>query len=174
MVFIRFICLCIFLLTIQKSHGLNKISEIKASIVIPQPIEIVFPILANATFDHLWRDEVNFVKIEGPFRVGAKLLENARLGFHSQYLTPTEITSIITPYQAIYKTPKGHPFFLTSSRYFKELKSDKTLFSYKVQFSENMIKDIWGIKIPPAIAVSVYRRTMRGYLSNILKLDIFQ
>lgn len=141
------------------------------SVVLDVPIEQAFYFAGNASNDIHWRSEVHSIKTDSEFNLGGVYIEDAFLGVHYNYITKVEIVDIKAPLNVIYETTKDNPYRLKSSRSFKKMSSNKTLFEYQVFVEKDLVYDIWQFQIPLKLADTGYSFLMRSYL-NRLKIVI--
>jgi hypothetical protein len=144
--------------------------QMQGSINIKASLDKVYKFASDSMNDKYWRTEVNKITSNGIFGLGTRYIEDAKLGIHSNYITKTEVIDFVSNQFAIYETIPENKFYLRSSRFFEKVSTNETKFTYVVNVEENMIKDIWGFKIPTSIATYGYRMFMKSYLRKLKNL----
>lgn len=149
------------------AFGQKKLITISKSIEIQAPIEDVFDHVKNTLNDDTWREEVNSMEADGPFMIGTTFTEDAHIGLERNFITKTTLIELIDNERAFYQTPLNAKYFLSSLRKVQALSSDKTKFTYSVEFDHEMSKETLRIKLPEQVLEFSYGLIMSKYLKNL-------
>ena len=151
------------------------LTEISQSIVINKPIDEVYDHVKDTMNDDTWRNEVREMTADGPFAIGTTYTEVAHIGLNRNFVTKTILVDLRKNQRAFYITPTDAPYFLSSLREVKKLKSDEideknqqsTEFTYTVKFDSRMSKENLGVNLSPRILEISYGIIMKKYLRNL-------
>lgn len=145
--------------------------QVSQSVVINAPIEEVCQFATNPLNDHLWRREVNDISVEGEVdSVGSVFTEDAFIGIRRHFITMTELVAYECPSYATFVTVESNPYYLKSHRSFEALSSNKTRFTYTVDFDRRMIRPTFGFNAKPGLVAGLYSYRMFNYLHRLKRL----
>lgn len=142
-------------------------SAVDGAIILPVPIHEVFEFVAHPANDKIWRTEITQTRVHGSPALGAlaseksylsKRLPNHTLELQCKHWEP--------PYQVVWETVAGSPYFLRSVRRF-EPNGPHTKFIYHITFDRSIVHKAIGIRLPGFLIDLLAKRDMKVYLGNL-------
>lgn len=146
-----------------------KIVRVEKNIVINKPVKEVFDFITNGKNDPLWRSEVDKMDVKGPVELGTIWVEYSTFFKFFHTVTTTKIVELDAPYKAVFETVKDE-VWLKSTRTFKELSNNKTMFNYVLEYDKKLLKKITPILPTTKSVEKSYGKIVDKYLLKVKEL----
>ncbi len=151
------------------SNGKACVSMTKSIEICCRP-EAVFDYTSNLSNDPYWRPEVASMELNGETKVGAIAVERITIYRYFNFVTPVVLKVLDRPTTFVAESLPEHPYWVECVRTVSSLDKSRVLFTVKLSFSLDNLRQILPV-LPPAFIVSWwYVPRIKKYLNNLKRI----